>query len=69
MKTFKVSYRSMTAIYGPCIAEAEDEFDAKMKLAHSMGYRGEKKIHALVCLHAQEVTLEDIQSMKEKRTE
>lgn len=53
---YSVSYRSMTACYGPRIIEAEDEYSAKRKFAGN-SFRGAGEMG---CIHAKPVSDKEI---------
>ena len=56
MAMYRVTYRSMTASYGPNFIEAEDEFHAKRIFAGTAFSRSE-----FDCIHAEEISTADIQ--------
>ena len=58
MGIYKVWYKSMTAFYGPHVVEADDEQDARMQLARSMGTTD------YGCIEVKSITLKEAMTMK-----
>ena len=57
MALYKVSYRSMTATYGPSFIEANSPEEAKIKFGGSAFTAGERAF----CMTAKEVSVKEIQ--------
>ena len=62
MKTYRVSYGSMTATYGPAFVEAESEDEARYKFAGNAFSSREMPL-----VHAREVSVKEIaQALRRK---
>lgn len=63
MAIYKVTYRSMTASYGPRYIEADDEYEAKQKFAGTAFSRNE-----IGLMHARELSSSEIKSALDKNS-